>query len=70
MGSDLVREEKGTASKEELLGDISHLSKRLRDYDWEYRLTRFEEKVSQEKGMVVNILEEMELSDNNKLSDK
>jgi hypothetical protein len=53
-----------------LLGDISHLSKRLRDYDWEYRLTRFEEKVSQEKEMIVNILEEMELSDNNKLSDK
>lgn len=64
-----MRDEKRKVLKEELLSDINHLSKRLKDYDWDYRLTRYDEKISKEKNKTVNVLEEIELSENNKFSD-
>ena len=59
-----MREEKRTASKEDLIRDVSNLSKRLQDYDWDYRLDRFDEKIRSEKEETTSVLEEIELSDN------
>lgn len=64
MRSDLVRDGNGTASKNELLRDVTSTKKRLQDYDWNYRLNRFDEKIRSEKVLAENILKKIELSDN------
>ncbi|MEG2709229.1 MAG: hypothetical protein RR968_08835 [Vagococcus sp.] len=47
-----------------LLRDLDAILTRIEDFDWEYRLDRFAEKVETERVSAMNVLNEMELSEN------
>ncbi|MBO0476798.1 hypothetical protein DOK76_06935 [Vagococcus sp. DIV0080] len=47
-----------------LLRDLDAILTRIEDFDWEYRLDRFTEKVETERVSATNVLNEMELSEN------
>ncbi|MFW7432262.1 hypothetical protein [Vagococcus carniphilus] len=46
-------------TKEELLAELDSIKNRIEDYDWEYRFSRFQERLTNEKEEVVKIIEEM-----------
>ncbi|MFC6346862.1 hypothetical protein [Vagococcus carniphilus] len=46
-------------TKEELLAELDSIKNRMEDYDWEYRFSRFQERLTNEKEEVVKIIEEM-----------
>lgn len=53
----------------DLKRDLKGLQEKVETYDWEYRLNRFDEKVSGRKKEALVILEAIKLSDNTKFSD-
>ena len=46
-------------TKEELLAELDSIKNRMEDYDWEYRFSRFQERLTNEKEEVVKIIEEI-----------
>lgn len=50
---------KPEVTKEELLAELDSIKNRMEDYDWEYRFSRFQERLTNEKEEVVKIIEEM-----------
>lgn len=52
-----------TFSKNDILNDLENIINRIDDYDWDYRLNRFEEKINAEKEVVSSVLREIKTSD-------
>ncbi len=64
-----MTQEKMRQASSDIHRDIKALKERMADYDWHYRLSRFDEKIETPKEEAVSILETIKLSDNNKYSE-
>lgn len=49
--------------KKELLRDINNVKKRIDNYDWDYRIERFENKLEKEKEILAKVLMQIKLSE-------
>ena len=55
--------ESNRPNQQVLRQELKNIENRITDYDWDYRLTRFEDKVSTELERANNLLKEIKLSD-------
>lgn len=46
--------------QEELLNDLEGIKSRLVDYDWDYRLSRFQEKLNNEMEDISTVIKDMQ----------
>lgn len=49
--------------KNELLRDVNNVKKRIDNYDWDYRIERFEKKLEKEKETLEKVLMQIKLSE-------
>lgn len=50
---------KGVSEQEQNLLDFNNLKNRINDYDWEYRFSRFQEKIDRQRSEIVSVLNEI-----------
>ncbi len=50
---------KGVSEQEQNLLDFNNLKNRINDYDWEYRFSRFQEKIDRQRNEIVSVLNEI-----------
>lgn len=50
---------KGVSEQEQNLLDFNNLKNRINDYDWEYRFSRFQEKIDRQRNEIISVLNEI-----------
>ncbi|SLM86846.1 MULTISPECIES: hypothetical protein [Vagococcus] len=50
---------KQISENEQILLDINNLKSRIKNYDWEYRFSRFQEKMDMQRSELTSVLNEI-----------